>query len=76
MAWFSYHAKAKNLIKNRHLTKVEFVSNWNGISPAMVLFFDCDKPMPIRNYRWLEYEMLFDALPKQYLQTIKFIGKN
>jgi len=73
MAWFSYHAKAKNLINNGHLVGVHYVGNWKGIAPAMVLFFDCDKPMPMRDYRWLEYEMLFDALPAHYLQTIQFI---
>ena len=55
MGYFNYHAKAKNLIANGDLVKYEFVDNWNGIKPAMVLYFKNDKPMPIRDYRWNEY---------------------
>lgn len=38
-----------------HLIKFEIVKNWNGISPALVLYFDNNKPMPIREYRFDEY---------------------
>ncbi|MGL4675710.1 MAG: thermostable hemolysin delta-VPH [Wohlfahrtiimonas sp.] len=55
MSYFNYHAKAKNLIANGDLVKYEFVDNWNGIKPALVLYFKNDKPMPIRDYRWNEY---------------------
>jgi hypothetical protein len=55
MGYFNYHAKAKNLIEAGHLTKFEIVKNWNGISPALVLYFDNSKPMPIREYRFDEY---------------------
>lgn len=53
--YYNYHAKAKQLIKDGHLIHVEIVDDWNGISPAMVLYFDNNKPMPIRQYRWDEY---------------------
>lgn len=55
MAYFNYHAKAKNLIAEGHLIKFEIVDNWNGIKPALVLYFDNNKPMPIREYRFDEY---------------------
>lgn len=55
MAYFNYHAKAKNLIEEGHLTHYEIVDNWNGIKPALVLYFDNNRPMPIREYRWAEY---------------------
>lgn len=53
--YYNYHAKAKQLISEGYLIGVEFVDDWNGISPAMVLYFDNHKPMPIREYRWCEY---------------------
>lgn len=55
MAYFNYHAKAKKLIKEGHLVRHEIVENWNGIKPALVLYFDNHRPMPIREYRWPEY---------------------
>ena len=55
MGYFNYHAKAKNLIATGHLIKFEFLNKWNNISPALVLYFDNEKPMPIREYRWDEY---------------------
>lgn len=53
--YYNYHAKAKQLIADGHLIGEEIVDNWNGISPALVLYFDNHKPMPIREYRWDEY---------------------
>lgn len=55
MSYFNYHAKAKNLISKGELVKYEFVDNWNDIKPALVLYFQHDKPMPIREHRWSEY---------------------
>lgn len=56
--YFNYHAKAKNLIKSGHLVRFEFLKKWNSVSPALVLFFDCAPPMPIRKYRFEEYMKL------------------
>lgn len=55
MGYFNYHAKAKNLIAEGHLVKFEIVKKWGNISPALVLYFDNNKPMPIREYRFEEY---------------------
>lgn len=55
MAYFNYHAKAKKLISQGYLIHYEFVDNWNGIKPALVLYFENVNPMPIREYRWQEY---------------------
>lgn len=60
--YYNYHAKAQNLIKTGHLTGYEIVDNWNGISSALVLYFDNHKPMPIREYRFEEYLELFTKL--------------
>ena len=53
--YYNYHARAKKLISDGHLVKMEIVERWNAISPALVLYFDNHKPMPIRKYRWEEY---------------------
>lgn len=55
MGYFNYHAKAKRLIEEGHLINYEIVERWNNISPALVLYFDNNRPMPIRDYRWDEY---------------------
>lgn len=58
--YFNYHAKAKQLISEGHLTDFKIVTRWNSISPALVLFFDNHKPMPIRRYRWEQYWNILD----------------
>lgn len=58
MSYFNYHAKAKNLIETGHLTDYEIVPEWNGISPALVLYFDNNRPMPIREHKFDEYMIL------------------
>ena len=53
--YYNYHAKAKQLISDGHLIEWSLVSEWNGIAPALVLYFDNHRPMPLREYRWNEY---------------------
>lgn len=60
MAYFNYHAKAKRLIREGSLIKYEIVDCYNGIKPALVLYFKNNKPMPIRQYRWVEYFELLE----------------
>jgi len=64
MSYFNYHAKAKNKIKNNHLVAFKIVDNWNGIRPALVLFFDDNIPMPIRRHHWDEYLNLIEKYTK------------
>lgn len=61
MPYFNYHAKAKKLIAEGHLIDYEIVDKWNKISPALVLYFDNCKPMPIREHRWDEYFILLNT---------------
>jgi hypothetical protein len=58
VGYFNYHAKIKTLLKEGHLTGHKIVDNWNGIRPALVLYFDNNRPMPVREYRWHEYNKL------------------
>ncbi len=58
--YFNYHAKAKRLISEGHLVRYEFVERWGRIRPALVLYFDNERPMPVREYRWNEYLPLLE----------------
>lgn len=60
MSYFNYHAKAKKLIKTGHLVRFEIVPKWGNIAPALVLYFDNNRPMPIRSHRWEEYKELLN----------------
>ena len=62
MAYFNYHAKIKRLILQGEFLRFEIVENYNGIKPAMVLYFKNHKPMPVREYRFDEYFKLFNTL--------------
>lgn len=60
MGYFNYHAKAKNLIKNKKLIRFEILSNYHGISPALVLYFKDNIIMPIREQHFEDYFKLID----------------
>ena len=55
MAYYNYHAKVKGLIAAGHLVRFEIVERWGNISPALVLYFDNHRPMPIRQHKFDEY---------------------
>lgn len=40
--------------------RFETLENYNGISPALVLYFDNAPPMPVREHKWEEYFKLID----------------
>lgn len=63
--YYNYHAQIKKLILEGRLNGYQFVDDYNGIKPALVLYFDRHKPMPVRYYRWEMY------IP--YLMNIKEI---
>ena len=60
MPYYNYHAKAKRPIAEGKLVGYYYTENHNGISPALVLVFDdfVHPYMPIREYRWGEYEKI------------------
>ena len=60
--YFNYHAKAKRLINTGHLIDYEITDNWNGIKPALVLYFDNNRPIPIREHMFDEYFKLIDNM--------------
>ena len=62
MAYFNYHAAAKNLILSGKLKDYYYTERQNGIAPALVLIFDDVRHpvMPVRRERWAEYEALIE----------------
>ncbi len=62
MTYFNYHAKAKNLINSGHCIGISVFKNYRNIKPAMVFYFDNNRPIPIREYRWGEYLPLIKDL--------------
>ena len=66
MGYYNYHGVVNKLIKEGHLVRAEIVDRYNGISPALVLYFDCHRPMPIRQEKWYLYEeKIFFATKKR-----------
>ena len=55
MTYFNYHAKAKSLIENGNCISASIFSNYKNIRPALVLYFENNIPIPIRDYMWKEY---------------------
>ena len=57
LAYFSYHAVARRLIAEGRLRGFRLVSEYRGIRPALLLFFDDARHpvMPIREHRFPEY---------------------
>ena len=55
MAYFNYHAKAQSLIKTGHCIKAELVEKHKDISPALIVYYDNNIPMPIRPHKFAEY---------------------
>lgn len=58
---YPYHNKIKQRIANKELVKYEYVKEYNGISPCMLLHFDTEpKIRPIRDHKFSMYEKLIN----------------
>ncbi|MBR2969439.1 MAG: thermostable hemolysin delta-VPH [Clostridia bacterium] len=55
MTYYNYHAIAKRLIGENHCIAVSIFPEYHHIKPALVLYFDNHRPIPIRQYMWHEY---------------------
>lgn len=53
--YYNYHAIAKKLIAEDHTIGASFFDRYHHISPALVIYFDNHKPIPIREYMWDSY---------------------
>ena len=70
MAYFSYHATAKKLIREGKLSHFYFTPCHNHIRPALVLVFrdEMHPVMPIRQCHWEEYLPLLSFSKKESRQ--------
>ena len=73
MTYYNYHAVAMNLIRSGHCIKAELKEKQNHISPALLLFFDNHKPMPIRQESFGKY---FELLKFYKIPIFSLINKN
>ena len=55
MNYYNYHAMAKHLLLNGSCFSVSIFKTYHHISPALVMYFDNHKPIPIRDYMWSDY---------------------
>ena len=62
MTYYNYHAQCKKLINSHHLIGASMFKRYKHISPALVLYFDNHKPIPIREYKFPEYIELLNSL--------------
>lgn len=65
--YYNYHAMAKKLIASNHTIGASIFLKYHHISPALVIYFDNHKPIPIREYMWNDY------LPLLKAQNIKIL---
>jgi len=72
MMYFNYHAKVKRLILEGRLEGYEFFDEYNGITPALVLYFKDARPMPIRDYMWEEYIKVLEQFDKKQEKIKKY----
>jgi len=56
--YFNYHAKVKRLIESGRATGYIFCKEYKKISPCLLIFFDDERPMPIRQHKFEEYMFL------------------
>ena len=60
MTYFNFHAKAKRLIEQDYCISASIFSSYNHIRPALVLYFENNIPIPIRDYMWKDYLPLLE----------------
>lgn len=56
--YFNYHAKIQKLVKEKHVVCFEYVDEYHGIAPCLLIYCDDGKIFPIRQHRFDEYEFL------------------
>ena len=61
---YPYHNKIKQRIANKELIKYEYVNEYKGISPCLLLHFETEPRIrPIREHRFKEYEKILGSIP-------------
>lgn len=56
--YFNYHAKVQNKIRNGEAICFEILENYHNISPCLLIHFEDESSMPIRQHKFEEYLFL------------------
>ena len=59
MVYFNYHAKLKRLIESGKAIGYERLEEYHNISPCILVHFEGERSMPIREHKFEEYLFLF-----------------
>ena len=62
MTYYNYHAMAKRLLKDGNCFGATIFEEYHHIKPALVLYFQNHKPIPIRQYMWEDYFEILNEL--------------
>ena len=62
MSYYNYHAMAKRLLKDGNCFSATIFEEYHHIKPALVLYFQNHKPIPIRQYMWEDYFEILNEL--------------
>jgi len=58
---YSYHNRIKQRINNRELLRYEYLDNYNGIKPCLLLHFSTEPNVrPVREHRFEMYDKLLN----------------
>ncbi|MFT5778627.1 MAG: hypothetical protein ACI837_001583 [Crocinitomicaceae bacterium] len=60
---YPYHNRIKERIRNMEFVRYEYVEEYNGISPCLLVYFSTEpRVRPIREHRFKEYETIFERM--------------
>lgn len=61
---YPYHNRIRQRIQNGELKGYEYVKEYKGIAPCLLLYFSTEPFVrPIREHRFKEYEQLLKIMP-------------
>lgn len=66
--YFNYHAKVKRLILEGMADHYQFISEYNNISPCLLIYMKDGKRYPIRENRFADY---YELLMQKNVQEKK-----
>lgn len=70
--YYNYHMQIKKRLREGKLIKFELVEKWKDISPALVLYFNDKKIMPVREEYFNEYLDLISSLYDNIENNLKY----
>lgn len=62
MGYFNYHTQLQQKIKDIGILKAEFMDEYNGISPCLLIYLNDGSKYPIREHKFDTYIDLINNL--------------